>query len=218
MHECGDVVRVVNRPDGGICAIVADGQGHGRSARSIATMAVGRITALVSEGARADAALVAANDLLLAHRGGQISCEASVIAVDPVDGVVRVTRFARGAAAFTGGEGRARFGGEAPPLGVYRGALPVVDVVDVALPVACLVATDGVHGAGGRVGRPLMLDAILERHASAGGDVAAHSVLAEAIHADDGRPRDDMSVVCLTFAPSTRLQTIRCISAQWPLD
>jgi hypothetical protein len=37
MSECGDVVRVVDRPDGGVCALVVDG--HGRGAHLIAAMA-----------------------------------------------------------------------------------------------------------------------------------------------------------------------------------
>lgn len=217
-RECGDVVRVVDLPDGGICAIVADGQGHGRSARSIAAMAVGRVATLIAEGAREDAALVAANDLLFAHRGGQVSCEASMIAVNPVEGVVRVTRFARAPMVAVGDAPTVSFGGEAPPLGLYRGAVPTADVVVVGQAVACLVVTDGVRDAGERAGRPLALEAALQRHAPTGGERAAHAILAEAIEADDGRPRDDMSVACVTFTARTALHAIRRTMVEWPLD
>ena len=217
MHECGDVVRVVDRPDGGICAIVADGQGHGRAARLIAAMAVGRIKALVAEGAREDAALIAANDLLLAHRGGQVSCEASIIAVDLIDGVIRVTRFARASSIIVGDAGEASIGGESPPLGIYRGAVPVVDTVAASASVACLVASDGARGAGERTGHPLNLAAELARVAPAGGDEAARAIMSAAIAADEGRPRDDMSVACVTFAAATRGPLVRRIGAHWPL-
>jgi serine phosphatase RsbU (regulator of sigma subunit) len=218
MHECGDVVHVVDRPDGGACVIVADGQGHGRGARIIATMAVTMIAGLVGEGVREDAALVAANDRLLAHRGGQVSCEAVAVVIDPVDGVVRVSRFARSAAHFLGDDERAVTGGEAPPLGVYRGAAPASDVVPVSLSLACLVTSDGVRTAGGRVGRALDLASSLARAARLGGDRAAHAILGEAIGADDGRPRDDMAVACITFEPLDADLTFRRMSARVPLS
>ena len=217
MHECGDIVRVLDRPDGGICAIIADGQGHGRAARLIAAMAVGRIKALVGEGAREDAALIAANDLLLAHRGGQVSCEAAIVSVDLIDGVIRVTRFARASCITIGDAGAAITGGEAPPLGIYRRAVPVVDTVEASASVACLVASDGVRAAGERTGHPLDLAAELARVATHGGDEAARAILSAAIAADEGRPRDDMSVACVTLAASTHGPLVRRIGAQWPL-
>jgi len=217
MHECGDVVHVVDRPDGGTCVIVADGQGHGRGARMIATMAVTTIAGLVGEGVREDAALVAANDRLLAHRGGQVSCEAVAVVIDPVDGVVRVSRFARSPAYFVGDDERTVIGDEAPPLGVYRGAAPVTEVVPVSLTLACLVTSDGVRGAGSRNGPALDLASSLARAAKLGGDRAAHAILSEALGADDGRPRDDMAVACITFEPLNPGLTPRLMTARAPL-
>jgi serine phosphatase RsbU (regulator of sigma subunit) len=218
MHECGDVVRVVDRPDGGISAIIADGQGHGRSARAIAAMAVGRIAALVAEGAREDAALVAANDLLLAHRGGQVSCEASIIAVDPSDGMIRVTRFARAQSTFVGDSGSALVGVEAPPLGLYRGAVPAVDTVEASASLACLVASDGVRSAGTQSGTTLNIVVELERAVAGGGAEVARVILEAAIRADGGRPKDDMSVACITFAPAKHTPSLQTVMAHWPLD
>lgn len=216
-HECGDVVGVVERPDGGVCAIVADGQGHGRGARMIAAMAVTTIAVLIAEGVREEAALVAANDRLLAYRGGQVSCEAVTVVIDPADGVVRVSRFARASAYFSGDAEHAVIGGEAPPLGVYRGAVPATDIAPVSLTLACLVTSDGVRGAAGRVGRSLDLAGSLARTANLGGDRAAHAILVEAINVDDGRPRDDMAVACITFETLGPGQSTRLVSARAPL-
>ena len=69
--ESGDSVEVVERPNGGISVVMADGQSSGKGAKQISSLVVRKVISLLSEGVRdgaaASAALGAAPALLLAE-------------------------------------------------------------------------------------------------------------------------------------------------------
>ncbi len=59
----GDTVEVVERPNGGLSVVMADGQSSGRGAKWISTLVVRKVITLLAEGVRDGAAARAASEL-----------------------------------------------------------------------------------------------------------------------------------------------------------
>ena len=51
VSESGDTLEVVERPNGGLSVVLADGQSSGRGAKAISLMVVRKVIGLLAEGA-----------------------------------------------------------------------------------------------------------------------------------------------------------------------
>src|SRR4030065_1212378 len=77
--ESGDTVEVIERPNGGLSVVMADGQSSGRGAKWISTLVVRKVITLLSEGVRDGAAARAASDTLFTERGGKVSSTLNIL-------------------------------------------------------------------------------------------------------------------------------------------
>ena len=68
--ESGDSLELIERPNGGISIVLADGQRSGKSAKTISNLVVRKAISLLAEGVRDGAAARAAHDYLHTYRGG----------------------------------------------------------------------------------------------------------------------------------------------------
>src|SRR5512135_1738817 len=82
--ESGDSLEVVERPQGGLSVVLADGQSSGRGAKVVSMMVVRKVIGLLAEGVRDGAAARAASDMLFAERSGRVSCTLNIASVDLV--------------------------------------------------------------------------------------------------------------------------------------
>src|ERR1700690_3793231 len=80
--ESGDTLEVIERPNGGLSVVLADGQSSGRGAKAISMMVVRRVIGLLAEGVRDGAAARAASDYLFAERDGKVSSTLNIVSVD----------------------------------------------------------------------------------------------------------------------------------------
>ena len=78
----GDTVEVVERPQGGVSLVLADGQSSGRGAKWISTLVARKVIALLAEGVRDGAAARAASDSLYTERSGRVSATLNILSVD----------------------------------------------------------------------------------------------------------------------------------------
>ena len=67
VSHSGDSAEVAERAQGGISAILADGQGSGKSAKNTSTLVVNKAVTLITDGARDGAVARAVHDLSLIH-------------------------------------------------------------------------------------------------------------------------------------------------------
>jgi hypothetical protein len=95
--ESGDTLEMVERPQGGISLVLADGQRSGRAAKSISNIVVRKAIALLAEGVRDGAVARAAHDYLRTIRSGKVSATLNIVNVrfqswgdDPLGRTVRV--------------------------------------------------------------------------------------------------------------------------------
>jgi serine phosphatase RsbU (regulator of sigma subunit) len=218
-RESGDTVEIVERPGGGMSVIMADGQGSGRAAKTLSMLVTAKVAALLKEGVRDGASARAANDFLFAMRHGQVSATLDILSVDLKTGTVVITRNGDTACLIATGEESRVVRGEERPLGTHARTRPWAAELPAAAGLLVILVSDGIVHSGRRNG-DLPLD-LIGISASAGTSASAASivdlVLEEAIARDDGKPRDDMSVVALTLTHHHETMLIRRMRAEVPL-
>ena len=82
VSESGDTLEVVERPNGGLSVVLADGQSSGRGAKAVSLMVVRKVIGLLAEGVRDGAAARAASDALFTDKQGKVSCTLNIASVD----------------------------------------------------------------------------------------------------------------------------------------
>ncbi len=92
VSDSGDTVEVVERPQGGLSVVMADGQSSGRGAKTISSLVVRKVISLLAEGVRDGAAARAASDTLFTERKGKVSATLNIVSVDQQTKTMVITR------------------------------------------------------------------------------------------------------------------------------
>lgn len=196
----GDTVEVVERPQGGVSAVLADGQSSGRGAKWISTLVVRRVISLLAEGVRDGAAARAASDSLYTERRGKVSATLSIISVDMQTRTLVVTQNGDAPALLASGDEIRVLTQPSRPIGLYRDTRPVITEVPLQTGITAVVYSDGLVHAGSRTGRSMDVAACLQTLLDSeqpSAQFIADSLLDQALHLDDGRAVDDISVVVM---------------------
>ncbi len=218
--QAGDTIEVVERPRGGLSAIMADGQGSGPAARRTSNLVVHKAMSLIADGARDGAVGRAVHDYLHAVRGGQILCTLTILSVDLDSGSLVVARNGNAPVMVFTGNGSEVLHDDIPSIGVHSRLKP--DMREFPLEPGLLVVafTDGVSRAGQKSGEHLGVDGVLDlsrRFKAHRARDLADSILKEALIRDRGRPGDDMSVVTIGLAPAGHREGIRRMTVTMPV-
>lgn len=200
VSESGDTLEVVERPNGGLSVVLADGQTSGHGAKAVSMMVVRKVISLLAEGVRDGAAARAASDLLYTDKQGKVTSTLNIVSVDLHTGTVVITRNNPAPFFIAHGEKIDCIGSESNSIGTARNTRPVITEIPVEPGLVIVIYTDGLVHAGERVGRPMdictSLKAMLEGQEPSP-QAIADALLAEAVNLDEGRPSDDISVVAL---------------------
>ena len=218
--ESGDTVEIVERPQGGISVVMADGQRSGRSAKTISNLVVQKAISLLAEGVRDGAVARATHDYLLTHRGGKVSAELEIISVDLISNTLVISRNARCPVLVRRGRDISWLEGEADAIGIYRNTKPSISELCLEPDLTLLAFTDGVWSAGSVSGTRIDLPAVLERHdpnLTAPADLLADAILAEALRLDSSRPRDDATVIVVKLCRRQTHEQIRRLMMRFPI-
>src|SRR5512143_331536 len=219
VSESGDTLEVVERPNGGMSVVLADGQTSGRGAKAISTMVVRKVIALLAEGVRDGAAARAASDYLYTERSGKVTACLNILSADLQTGTLVITRN-NPVPVFIAQSGRIEcLNAESLAIGTSRNIRPGITEIALESNTLVVMYTDGLAHSGDRYGLGLdvctMLEAMLEDQPPSVQEIA-DALLAEAIRLDQGRPNDDMSVVVLRVAQIESDQ-IRRLSVRLPV-
>ncbi len=227
--ESGDTLEVVERPNGGLSVVLADGQSSGRGAKRISNMVVRKVIALLAEGVRDGAAARAASDYLFTERQGRVQATLNILSADMQTRTLVVTRNNPAPVLVHAGGRLLHLDEESIPVGIYRGTRPVVTELPLEIGMTVIMFTDGIVHAGARYGRHMDLETTL--HALYAGlndeeegeetlpsaEDIAETLLQEALQLDEGRPTDDISVVALQVVQHTEPQRVRRMLVRLPL-
>jgi len=217
-RDSGDTVEIVERPAGGIAIVLADGQGSGRSAKSLSQMATARAVAMLKDGVRERAVAEGVNDHLFAYRHGQVSSTIDVIGVDVASGSLVVARAGDTTLAVRTDAGT-EVARATDPAGRYRALDPVTAAWPLAPGTLVALCSDGIRGSGARLGRPALDLAgwLGDRDLSRPACEHADALLALALERDAMRPADDMTVAVLRIADHAEERLVRRVEGEVPL-
>ncbi len=204
VSESGDTLETVERPNGGMSVVLADGQTSGRGAKAISTMVVRKVISLLAEGVRDGAAARAASDYLYTERYGKVSATLNILSADLQTGTLVITRNNPAPVFIARGDKIECLSSDSTPIGTSRNIRPAISEIALEGWTSIILYTDGILHAGDRYGQELdictMLEGLLEDQDPSSQEIA-DALLANAIKLDQGRPNDDMSVVVLRVLP-----------------
>jgi serine phosphatase RsbU (regulator of sigma subunit) len=210
--ESGDTLEVVERPNGGVSVVLADGQTSGKGAKTISTMVVRKVISLLAEGVRDGAAARAASDYLFTERSGKVTACLNILSADLQTGTLVISRNNPAPVFVASGDRIECLSAESTAIGTSRNIRPAITEFQLEAGTTVVLFTDGIENAGDRYGLSLdvctLLEAILEDQNPSSQDIA-DTLLAEAIRLDQGHPNDDMSVVVLRVSSLTTDQIRR---------
>ncbi len=218
--ESGDTVEFVERPKGGLSAVVADGQRSGRSAKSISNIVVRKAISLLAEGVRDGAVARATHDYLYTEREGKVSAELSIVSVDLVTRTLVVSRNARCPSLLRLDQEFVWLDAPSEAVGVRRNTKPSITELPLTAPLTLIVFTDGVWSAGAPVGSVIDLPGIvgeLDQRGDCPAQVVAETILDAALRLDKGRPHDDATVLVVKILPQADEGGIRRLVARVPI-
>lgn len=221
VSESGDTVEVIERPNGGLSIVMADGQSSGRGAKAVSIQVVQQVISLLAEGVRDGAAARAASDRLFTAKQGRVSCTLNILSVDLLSRSVVISRN-NPAPVYLYENGRLRMlEDESTPLGLYRDTRPLINELELRPGLMVVAYTDGLVHAGKRRGTPMDMAASLasllpEEDALPPAQTIADELLEAALKLDDRRPADDMSVIVLQVREDSP-DPIRRMLVQLPL-
>jgi serine phosphatase RsbU (regulator of sigma subunit) len=201
----GDTVEVIERPNGGVSVVMADGQSSGRGAKWVSSFVVRKVISLLADGVRDGAAARAASDALYTERGGKVSATLNMLSADFMTDTLVITRNNPAPVLIARDEIIKLLNEESTPVGIYRNTRPVITEVSLSTGLTVVVFTDGITHAGSRDGREIdvvtCLQSLLDNE-SPSPQFIADSLLKHAIKLDQGRPVDDISIVALRVVSS----------------
>jgi serine phosphatase RsbU (regulator of sigma subunit) len=220
VSESGDTLEVVERPNGGLSVVLADGQTSGQGAKAVSMLVVRKVIALLAEGVRDGAAARAASDSLYTEKKGKVISTLNIVSVDLQTRTVVIARNNPAPIFIARNEQVDCLSSESEPIGVSRSVRPVISEIPIERGLTIVVFTDGLQNAGERSGQPMdvctALQAMLEEQEPSP-QAIADALLNEAIHLDEGRPCDDISVVVLKVL-KRRGDAVRRMTVRLPIN
>jgi serine phosphatase RsbU (regulator of sigma subunit) len=201
--ESGDTLEVVERPNGGVSVVLADGQSSGRGAKAISLRVVRTVVKLLAEGVRDGAAARAASDALYTEKQGRVVSTLNIASIDLHSSTIVLTRNNPAPTYVLRSGQLLLLAEESTALGSSRSVRPSVSELVLEAGLWIVLHTDGLTQAGERRGKPMDVPGAIARSLE-GLDPqpqqVADGLLEEAVRLDEDRPADDISVVVMTVA------------------
>ncbi len=220
VSESGDTLEVIERPTGGLSVVLADGQTSGRGAKAVSMLVTRKVIGLIAEGVRDGAAARAASDALFTEKAGKVTCTLNIASVDMHSKTVVLTRNNPVPVFICRGEQIDSHNEESISLGTSRNVRPVITEVGLEVGLTIVIFSDGISHAGERRGHPMnvgeTIRSVLEDQDPSPQQLA-DTLLAHAVHLDENRPADDISVVVLK-ASARNGDDVRRMSVRLPIN
>jgi len=220
VSESGDTLEVVERPNGGLSVVLADGQSSGRGAKAISQMVVRKVIGLLAEGVRDGATARAASDALFTDKQGKVISTLNIASLDLASGTIVLTRNNPAPMYICRGEQIDFLGEESIPLGTSRNVRPLITEIAIEPGLIIVIYTDGLVHAGKRRGMPMDIGATIRsvlEDQDPSPQTLADSLLAQAVSLDENRPADDISVLVLKVASRTG-DNVRRMTVRLPIE
>jgi hypothetical protein len=219
--ESGDTLEMIERPHGGLSMVLVDGQRSGKSAKSISNVVARKAVQLLAEGVRDGAAARAAHDYLYTYRGGKVSATLNILSVDTRTKTLVISRNNPAPVILhTAAQGLYLLNEPSKIVGFNQNVKPLITEIPLEVGTLAVAFTDGLQHAGSVGGSkgfdpiPVIKSIIEEGITDA--SLLADALLDGALELENGRPRDDISVMCIAVLEKQG-DAIRRLSGRLPL-
>jgi serine phosphatase RsbU (regulator of sigma subunit) len=220
VSESGDTLEAIERPNGGVSVVLADGQTSGRGAKAVSLMVVRKVIGLLAEGVRDGAAARAASDALFTDKQGKVTCTLNIASVDLHSKTIVLARNNPAPMYVCQGEQIDCLNEESISLGTSRNVRPIITELEIRSGLTIVIFTDGISHAGERRGQPMnpaeTIRSLIEEQDPTPQELA-DTLLAHAVQLDDNRPADDISVLVLKVT-SRDGDDVRRMSIRLPIN
>ncbi len=198
VSESGDTLEMIERPHGGISLILVDGQRSGKSAKRISNVVARKCVQLLGEGVRDGVVARAANDYLFTYRGGKVTATLNIVSADATSQTLVISRNnSCPVMVHTPQRGLYLLDEPSHSIGTRRNTTPIITEIPMELGPMVISFTDGLRHAGGPIHRfdyRAATQALLNEGYSEP-QAMADALLKQAFDIDNGRPKDDISLV-----------------------
>jgi serine phosphatase RsbU (regulator of sigma subunit) len=216
----GDTLELIERPNGGLSIVLADGQWSGKSAKAISNVVTRKAVSLLADGVRDGAAARAASDYLYTYRSGKVQATLNILSIDLQSHTLVITRN-NPAPVILVCKGEIIYLDQfASPVGTRLGIRPEINEIPLELGLVAIAFTDGLLNAGERTGQKLDIAQCVNQLVLEGTPEPsrwANFLLEQAIALDQGRPMDDISIVVIATLPRSG-DNSRRLTACMPLS
>ncbi len=218
--ESGDTLEIVERPNGGLSVVLADGQTSGRGAKAVSQMVVRKVIGLLAEGVRDGAAARAASDALYTEKQGKVISTLNIASVDFHSRTIVLTRNNPAPVCVCLNDRINVIAEDSIPLGTSRNVRPFITEIAIQPGLTIVIYTDGLAHAGERRGNPMNVSEVI-RSVLEDQDPTPQSLadllLAHAVRLDEDRPADDVCVLVLKVASHTG-DNVRRMTVRLPIE
>jgi serine phosphatase RsbU (regulator of sigma subunit) len=221
VSESGDTLEMIERPHGGFSFVLVDGQRSGRAAKAISNLVARKALSELAEGVRDGAAARAAHDYLYTYKGGKVSATLNILSVDLASSTLVLSRNSHcPTIVITPDDGLQLLDEPSDPVGVQRGTKPQITELPLNAGTVVVIYTDGLALAGARSSAIFDVPAAV-RELTTGDNPSAQQLaddlLERALALDEGRPRDDISVLVLRITDRAVKDRVRHMTLSVPL-
>ncbi len=216
----GDTAEVIERPNGGMSVVLADGQSSGKGAKWVSSLVVRKVIQFLADGVRDGAAARAASDALFTERGGRVSATLNILSADLQTGTLVITRNNPAPLVISYGNQIKLLSEESDALGLRRDTRPIISEIPLEAGLTVVAFTDGLMYAGSYFGDSMDISTCLKvelEDVNPSPNKIADSLINHALKLDRGRPRDDISIVVLRVIPGGN-DMIRRMAVQLPIN
>jgi serine phosphatase RsbU (regulator of sigma subunit) len=216
----GDTLELIERPNGGLSIVLADGQWSGKSAKAISNVVTRKAVSLLADGVRDGAAARAASDYLYTYRSGKVQATLNILSIDLQSQTLVITRNNPAPVILVRRGEIIYLDQSASPVGIRLGIRPEINEIPLEQDLVVIAFTDGLLNAGERTGQKFDIAQGVNQLILEGTPDPAHwadFLLEQAIVLDQGRPVDDISVVVIAILPHSG-DNSRQLTARMPLN
>lgn len=216
----GDTAEVVERPNGGMSVVLADGQSSGKGAKWVSSLVVRKVIQFLADGVRDGAAARAASDALFTERGGRVSATLNILSADLQTGTLVITRNSPAPIVISYDNQIKMLEEESDPVGLRRDTRPMISELPLEPGLTVVVFTDGLVHAGSYFGDSMDICTSVKvelEGENPSPTKMADSLMNHALKLDRGMPRDDISIVVMRVINRGN-DMIRRMSVQLPVN
>jgi len=216
----GDTAEVIERPNGGMSVVLADGQSSGKGAKWVSSLVVRKVIQFLADGVRDGAAARAASDALFTERGGRVSATLNILSADLQTGTLVITRNNPAPIVISFDNQIKMLEDESDAVGLRRDTRPMISELPLEPGLTVVVFTDGLVHAGTYFGDSMDICTAVKvelEGENPSPSKIADSLINHALKLDRGMPRDDISIVVMRVIDRGN-DMIRRMSVQLPVN